>query len=137
MSHTITRWFDIDAGHRVQRHGGKCRNLHGHRYKIGVTLQAENLTHEGFVMDFSNMKTLFGGWLDENIDHGFILSPDDNLARKAMEMIPHQKVYLLALGEEATAECLARHIYEVFKGLYEYTFKITIYETPNCMAVYP
>ena len=38
---TITRKLEFDAGHRIPDHKSQCRNLHGHRYTIEITLVGE------------------------------------------------------------------------------------------------
>ena len=35
---TITRKLEFDAGHRIPDHNSQCRNLHGHRYTLLITL---------------------------------------------------------------------------------------------------
>ncbi len=79
--YTITREIGIDAGHRVMTHGSKCRNLHGHRYKIQATCIANELHTEGeqtdMVLDFGFLKEEMMNEIDSPCDHGFIFCIDD------------------------------------------------------------
>jgi len=77
---TITRKIEIDAGHRVQTHGSKCRNIHGHRYTVEAVCKGF-LYLEGeqtdMVVDFGFLKTCMMDIIDVGCDHGFILSIQD------------------------------------------------------------
>jgi 6-pyruvoyltetrahydropterin/6-carboxytetrahydropterin synthase len=49
----VIRRIEIDAGHRLLKHEGKCRNLHGHRYVFEVEAQSKQLDSVGRGIDFS------------------------------------------------------------------------------------
>ena len=56
---TITRKLEFDAGHRIPDHKSQCRNLHGHRYTLEITLvgaviDVEGSSDNGMIMDFSD-----------------------------------------------------------------------------------
>ncbi len=51
---TIRRHFD--AAHFLRQYGGRCENLHGHRYEVEVSLEAEQLNSTGLVFDFTELK---------------------------------------------------------------------------------
>ena len=60
---TITRKLEFDAGHRIPDHKSQCRNLHGHRYVLEITLVGNVIDQEGnsdngMIMDFSEVKAL-------------------------------------------------------------------------------
>lgn len=46
----------FDAAHYLRDYGGKCENLHGHRFKIVVSLQAKKLNNIGLAYDFTDLK---------------------------------------------------------------------------------
>ena len=75
----ITKRIEIDAGHRLLKHEGKCRNAHGHRYAFEITVEAPALDGCGRVVDFGVIKARAGGWLDDTYDHGFIVQEGDPL----------------------------------------------------------
>ena len=83
MKYTATRIIGIDMGHRVMTHGSKCKSLHGHRYQIEATVEADALQTEGvqtgMVMDFGFLKDLMMDTIDRLCDHGMIMSFDDPL----------------------------------------------------------
>src|SRR5260370_22712579 len=103
---SITRAFEIDAGHRLLKHESKCKNVHGHRYRIEVTVTARELDVVGRVLDFSEVKRRIGGWLNENWDHAFIAQHGDPI----IDWLRDNGMRYYAFGEPPTAENLARHL---------------------------
>lgn len=77
----ITRRIEIDAGHRIQTHGSKCRHIHGHRYGIEAVVEAMDLADAGeqqdMVLDFGFLKDEMMQTMDVPCDHGFIASIND------------------------------------------------------------
>lgn len=69
---------EINTGHRLYGHIGKCRNLHGHNYKITFVFEGK-LDALGMVIDFAVVKKVVGGWLDMNWDHKVMLFEKDPL----------------------------------------------------------
>jgi len=56
------------AGHFLRNYKGKCENLHGHNYKIQVTVRGEKLDHAGMLTDFVELKRLLRA-ISEPLDH--------------------------------------------------------------------
>ncbi len=46
----------FDAAHYLRDYGGRCENLHGHRFKVVVTVEAKNLNSIGLAYDFTELK---------------------------------------------------------------------------------
>jgi 6-pyruvoyltetrahydropterin/6-carboxytetrahydropterin synthase len=59
------------AGHALRNYKGKCENVHGHNYKIQVTVRGEKLDHAGMLADFVELKRLLRG-VSERLDHVFL-----------------------------------------------------------------
>ena len=125
------------AGHRVWKHESKCAHLHGHNYVVFFHATAESLDGLGRVIDFSELKSRLGGWIEENWDHGFILNRNDHEAIEAVTAIPRQKLYLL--DSNPTAENLAQHLLTVVSrrqmddaGVH--VVKVVMCETENSYA---
>jgi 6-pyruvoyl tetrahydropterin synthase/QueD family protein len=53
----ITKSVDISFAHHIRGHGGNCINLHGHTWKFELIIESDELTPEGFVIDFSDLKS--------------------------------------------------------------------------------
>ena len=88
MNWIIDKTFEFCYGHRVwtQKLNGEyaadlkcaCRHLHGHEGKMQVFLTAPTLDQTGMVTDFRHLEWL-KKWINENIDHQFILDQSDPL----------------------------------------------------------
>lgn len=133
---TCTRRLEIDAGHRLLKHEGKCRNYHGHRYVFEVTCEAPELDEVGRVVDFSVIKEKVGTWLDTHLDHGMVLETGDPLAEELFKL--GMKVYTVSFPP--TSENLARFVYGIafseFQGTPVKVVRVRCYETPNCFSDY-
>jgi len=75
------------AGHALRNYRGKCENVHGHNYRVQVTLRGETLDKTGMLADFTEMKRLLRA-LSEPLDHFFIndVPPFDQLNPTAENM---------------------------------------------------
>jgi 6-pyruvoyl tetrahydropterin synthase/QueD family protein len=84
MSYEISLSFKTSTAHRLFKHEGKCKNLHGHTYEITITLSPKLaycfLDKQGMVIDFGEVKETFGLWLDQHLDHAVVLWDEDPLA---------------------------------------------------------
>lgn len=133
---SITRRFQFASGHRVYRHEGKCRHLHGHNYVAHVRLTAPSLDDRGRVLDFSQVKALVGQWLEENWDHAMILCADDEEALEAVRMVHGQKLYVMQ--QNPTAENMADELLircnALLAPLNIRCSAVQLEETENCSA---
>jgi 6-pyruvoyltetrahydropterin/6-carboxytetrahydropterin synthase len=59
------------AGHALRGYRGKCEKIHGHNYKVQVTLEGEKLDSTGLLMDFVEVKQLLHAVIDR-LDHQFL-----------------------------------------------------------------
>ena len=133
----VTRKIEFDAAHRILGHESKCKYVHGHRYVVDATFTAEDLDDIGRIVDFSVIKKVLGGWIDEYFDHNAILSFADKDLGDAIEERTGQKIYYL--DYHPTAENIARYLFEevcpkIFKDYPVKCIELTVHETPNCHA---
>lgn len=112
----VTKEFEFDAGHFIPNHPKRCRYVHGHRFKLVVTILGP-INEEGVVVDFQDLSSIVSSIIDK-YDHGFL-----------------NDYY-----EYPTAEILACHFKDVIDGqikLIDHRLKcsnIRLYETPKCYA---
>ncbi len=59
------------AGHSLRGYRGKCEKVHGHNYKVRVTIQSEELDSAGLLFDFVELKALLRAVM-ERFDHEFL-----------------------------------------------------------------
>jgi 6-pyruvoyltetrahydropterin/6-carboxytetrahydropterin synthase len=140
----ITTKLEFDAGHRIPHHKSSCKNLHGHRYAIEVTIKGEVVSDEsnsdfGMVMDFKDAKELIKKTIVEEWDHSFIVYKDDTVVLKFLESLDDHKTVVFPLVP--TAENMALVAMESLKTSFDKKFgslikpfKVRLYETPNNWA---
>lgn len=68
MAVRLGREFSFDAAHFLPWHGGKCKNLHGHTYRLLVEVSGP-LNQNGILWDFADMKTLVYAHVTGVLDH--------------------------------------------------------------------
>ena len=142
----ITKFIEIDLGHRVTNHKSKCKNLHGHRYKIvaGVddkVIITKGASDEGMVIDFSDLKEVMMQEIDERLDHGFLLYDQDPFKMFFDTMIVNQPgMKVIYVPFVPTAENIAKWLFGIVKQkLAErniFLRYIEVYETPTSTAMY-
>ena len=139
--------IEFDAGHRVPNHKSKCRNPHGHRYKVRVGILGELVTtsgasNEGMLADFGDLKSIMMERIHDVLDHGFIVSRNDIPMVAALD-VGHEfdlswKVILFPYIP--TAENLARWCWDQMKEPVEqmgfHLVVINVWETPTSIATY-
>lgn len=140
----ITRRLEFDAGHRIPNHTSQCRNMHGHRYIIEITLSGEIIptegqSEQGMVMDFSDVKRIANDMLVNAWDHAFLAYRGDKTVCDFLLSLPEHKTVILDVVP--TAENLAQIAFNILDPAYRDTYgnllrldRVRIYETPNNWA---
>lgn len=140
----VTRRLEFDAGHRLPNHASQCRNVHGHRYALEITLTAtvirqEGAADDGMVMDFGEIKSIARKKLVDLWDHAFLVWKGDTIMRDFLAMIPGHKT--VVMDEVPTAENLAAAAYQILEHAYRDRYareltltRVRLYETPNCWS---
>lgn len=150
MSYLLECEESFDSSHFLRGHNGKCRNLHGHRWRVKYGLKAEKLIEGGssdsMIIDFTDIKNIIKAYFN-NYDHALILTDYEDMTAeeenfvKACEAMNFRMVKIPC---RSTAENMSKlFFYEMeellSKELGEKSFKvdyITVYETPNNAATY-
>jgi 6-pyruvoyltetrahydropterin/6-carboxytetrahydropterin synthase len=65
---TVTRSFSFEAAHQLPWHPGRCKRLHGHSYRLEVTV-AGAVDHNGVVIDFDDVKRIVTTEVVDRFDH--------------------------------------------------------------------
>jgi 6-pyruvoyltetrahydropterin/6-carboxytetrahydropterin synthase len=131
----VCKIFTFDAAHQLVGHCGKCANLHGHTYKLEITLKGELIgsedpSNEGFVMDFGDVKEIVSELIVDKFDHSFLARGDEPV----LELVKQSGSKITHLGFRTTAENMAVYIARTLKenGLPLYSVKL--WETPTGWA---
>jgi 6-pyruvoyltetrahydropterin/6-carboxytetrahydropterin synthase len=141
---SITRRLEFDAGHRLPNHQSRCRNIHGHRYALEITLSSEVVHEEGaaddgMVMDLTDVKRIAQERLVDTWDHAFLAYRGDKVVVDFLATLPGHKTVIL--DRVPTAENLAQIAFDILKDAYHDRFghtlrltRVRLFETPNCWA---
>lgn len=137
----ITTRLEFDAGHRIPDHKSQCRNLHGHRYAIEITLsgdiiQQEHASENGMVMDFSDVKKIARETVVDVWDHAFIVYQHDQVVLDFLNTLSNHKTVIFPTIP--TAENMASEAFRLLKAQYKDVYgnhltleRVRLYETPN------
>ncbi len=75
----ITKQFSFETGHALYGYDGKCKNVHGHSYKLSVTVIGEPIADRnhvkfGMVIDFSDLKKIVKEEIVDQFDHATVFN---------------------------------------------------------------
>lgn len=134
----LTTEHSFDSAHFLAGYDGKCGNLHGHRWRVLLTVQSETLREDrqqkGMCVDFAELKKDLRTELDA-LDHVLIIE-QGFLRESTMKALQEEKFQVVEMPFRPTAENFARYFYELFTLKGYPVAKVEVYETPNNSAVY-
>lgn len=97
---SVTKIFTFEAAHAISDYDGACKNIHGHSYKLHVTVTCKKGLTNSMVIDFKQLKKIIQQGILNDYDHALMLKINKiNLA--ATQVIGTK---LLWFDEEPTAE---------------------------------
>lgn len=140
----ITTRLEFDSGHRIPHHKSQCRNLHGHRYILEVTLSGEIIaqsetSEDGMVMDFSDVKKIAKKHVVDIWDHAFLVYQGDTEVLNFLNTLPDHKTVIFPTVP--TAENMAAEAFKILNSQYQDSYgnqlklaRVRLYETPNSWA---
>lgn len=110
---------NIASAHLLRGYPGKCSELHGHTWKVEITVQSDKLNEIGLVTDFAELKMKFKEFL-KTLDH-----------KNLNELEPFKE-------RNPSAENIAKHIYEAFGSELKplQLSKVQVWESDVASAVY-
>ena len=74
----LTKEFSFESAHALDGYDGLCREIHGHSYRLFVTIKGEPVSEEGnpklgMVMDFGDLKRIVNREIVDRLDHSFTI----------------------------------------------------------------
>jgi 6-pyruvoyltetrahydropterin/6-carboxytetrahydropterin synthase len=90
----ITRIFSFEAAHALKDYNGACRNIHGHSYKLWVTVKGSVNPETGLLIDFKDLKKMVNEVLVDSYDHRLLLYQDDQMVKNNIGSIAQNLVVL-------------------------------------------
>ena len=128
----------FDSAHFLSGYEGKCRNIHGHCWKIEVKVKSETLESEGqlrgMVIDFGDLKKAVRALADK-YDHTFIYE-EGSLKESTVTALKDEGFSLTPLPFRPTAENFAKHFYDLLTVSLPGLRSVKVYETPENCAEY-
>ena len=80
---SVSRVFSFEAAHQLEWHSGACKNLHGHSYRLEVTV-AGDVNADGIVIDFADLQRVVEAEVIDRFDHTYL---NDLLPNPTAELI--------------------------------------------------
>lgn len=114
----LSKQFSFEAAHSLPNvpAGHKCGRLHGHSFRVEVTVKGPVDPRTGWLMDFADLKALFKP-LEDQLDHRFLNdvpglenSTSENIARWIWQHLKPQlpALYSITVHETCTSKCTYR-----------------------------
>ena len=106
----ITKQFSFETGHALYGYDGKCRNVHGHSYKLSVTVSGKPITDNtnvkfGMVIDFGDLKKIVKQEIVDLFDHATVFNKNTPHVELAKELIDRGH-HVLLVDYQPTSEMM-------------------------------
>ena len=128
----------FDSAHFLTDYYGKCENLHGHRWRVEVTIAQDELQDEGtmrdMVLDFDVFKSAVRA-IAKELDHAFLVE-EGSLSPATIAALESEGFSITILPFRTTAENLARYIFDRLSEQGLPVAEVEVDETPNNRAFY-
>lgn len=134
----VSKEFSFDMAHILDGHDGKCRNLHGHTYKLQVEVSGELYQQgpkKGMVMDFADLKDIVKTLILEPMDHAFIYDTNSERECKIAALLNELDSKTFGMPSRTTAEEMARFIFNRLKSELPLS-AVRLWETPTSFCEY-
>ena len=124
----ITKQFSFEMAHALRNYDGLCRNIHGHSYKMDITLAGQPLHDEsspknGMVMDFGDLKRLVNEEIISLLDHALVLNAKTDA--KLVEALKQNYEQIVIVDFQPTTENLLNFIADKLKAKLSERVKLT------------
>ncbi|MDA3871980.1 MAG: 6-carboxytetrahydropterin synthase QueD [Candidatus Marinimicrobia bacterium] len=130
MKTHISKIFNFSMAHRLTFHNGKCRNLHGHTYKLEITISGD-INKNGIIIDFGDLKEIVIKNIIDKLDHSTAIYEKDSLLLTNFPKVLKYNIF----PYETTAENLSKWIFDQLTKLLKIE-KVRLWETPSNQVTY-
>ncbi len=128
----------FDSAHFLKNYPGKCSNLHGHRWRVVVSIASGQLATDeqngGMLVDFSDLKASLKKEADF-FDHSLIIE-QDSLKPETKNALLSEGFCIREVPFRPTAENFSRYFFEQMQKQGFPVYEAIVYETPNNCAFY-
>lgn len=132
--------FEFEMAHALHNYDGLCRNIHGHTYKLSVTVIGEpekntESTKLGMVLDFGLLKNIVKPNIVDKYDHSVLLSNNEDTRYFEQENMLFKRIHIVDF--QPTAENMVIYFADIIKPLLPENielFSLKLHETTNSFA---
>ena len=133
---TVTKTVKFDAAHVLTNHQGLCKNLHGHTYRVDVSVTQSEGGADDMVIDFKELKRLASEVICDRFDHAFIYNTESAGEREIAAVVEKNGMRTVAIPFRSTAENLAKMFYGELKSRIPGLSAVKVWETAESCAEY-
>jgi 6-pyruvoyltetrahydropterin/6-carboxytetrahydropterin synthase len=114
----VTKEFDFEMAHALWNYDGACRNIHGHSYRLFVTVSGEPVTDHhhpklGMVLDFTDLKEIVNQSVVDYLDHSLVVYRESEGEALSRVKDLYHKVHVVKF--QPTCENLVLYIIDKIK----------------------
>ena len=131
---TVTKSVKFDAAHILTNHQGLCKNLHGHTYRVDVSVTQPDDDPRDMVIDFKDLKSVATSVICDRFDHAFIYSTASEGESEIASVVEKHGMRTVALPFRSTAENLARYFFGELKPRIPGLTSVKVWETADSCA---
>ena len=131
---TVTKTVKFDAAHVLTDHQGLCRNLHGHTYRVDVSVSTE--ADGDMVIDFKELKGILAEVILDRFDHSFIYNTGSAGESEIAAVVEKHGMRTVAIPFRSTVENLAKMFYNELKDRFPGLSSVKVWETADNCAEY-
>ena len=131
---TVTKTVKFDAAHVLSDHAGLCKNLHGHTYRVDVSVAQE--ADGDMVIDFKELKKIANEVICDRFDHAFIYNTKSAGESEIAAVVEKNGLRTVAIPFRSTCENLAKMFYNELKARIPGLSSVKVWETADSSAEY-
>ena len=133
---TVTKTVRFDAAHVLTNHQGLCKNLHGHTYRVDVSVTQAEGDERDMVIDFKDLKKIASEVICDRFDHAFVYNTASAGEREIAAVVEKNGMRTVAIPFRSTAENLAKLFFGDLKPRIPGLSAVTVWETADSSAEY-
>ena len=133
---TVCKTVRFDAAHVLTNHQGLCKNLHGHTYRVDVSVTQPEGDDRDMVIDFKDLKAIANEVVCDRFDHAFIYNTESAGEKEIAAVVEKNGMRTVAIPFRSTAENLAKLFFNDLKPRVPGLVAVKVWETADSSAEY-
>lgn len=133
---TVTKTVKFDAAHVLTNHQGLCKNLHGHTYRVDISVSQREGEDSDMVIDFKDLKSIAEAVICDRFDHAFIYNTTSPGECEIAAVVEKNSMRTVAIPFRSTAENLAKYFFELLIARIPNVASVKVWETAMSSAEY-